>query len=813
MPTFGYTAPATAGPAFGSIPTGGAGGKPFPPMPPPTPAPAAPAPIAPPTPAPQVTNPESFKQLLLAAHPNDVANDGRRYADIPAEELVQKAVANHPNDVTKDGRKYSDFLPPPTPPPLPGNPLTETHFADMVPHTNSSDVNLLNPISVAGHAIGNIPHEVAQGLENIGNIPAAIYSTLKDKNVQQHPLAAVQGAADPFVGIAKQGVSALGAVGNTVLGGVQAGIKGLTGHDLGDTAASQAYRNKLELIGKPVEGFTKGLIDNPLATIGATSKGISPKGDSITTLARPVIDTTKTLAKQAVAPIAEPIANTLRTSAEESVQKALGATTNKNKAIAANLAPQILARPFSETSAFSRTGLEAKAAEGKAIVGEGYNQMGPLKGSTPTQPIVDALEKEKAQFMAGGKVVDEAGYKQVESIQKLITDYGDTIDNQTLREVRHIFDKQVERSKGGFALPPDEGTALDVKRSASNVFRKTLGNENPDFAALNKQYTFWSNLEKVIGDTNKRTAPQTGFGKDLATLAGAASGHGVVNIALKAVTFRWLSSAMKSTGWRLTSARIKNSIADSLSNGDFKGTQKILKDSKFVPPMLRLPAPPEPPIITPPPPDTSGIIQSSKIGPQPQFNPRLALPAGKPGVIGGPTRIAGPAFTQEAGVPRNQSLVPKSELNARIPSTSNNPINKANNIPQTLPQSGILDKAKNTLNTIKKEGNKGFVKIPGMRKFPEPPVIAKKLEPVDANKVQQYLNTKATGIDTYVSPDQSAGMDSVLEKLGLQKGEKSFFSNEKEKISYLQSVVDHFNDKENKGSVVVDKANLPKPKK
>jgi hypothetical protein len=95
-----------------------------------------------------------------------------------------------------------------------------------------------------------------------------------------------------------------------------------------------------------------------------------------------------------------------------------------------------------------------------------------------------------------------------------------------------------------------------------------------------------------------------------------------------------------------------------------------------------------------------------------------------------------------------------------------------------------------------------------MKKFPEPASIAKKVVPVDANKIQQYLNIKEKGTNTYVDPKVAMELDGVLEKLGLQKGLKSFFSNEKEKISYLQSVVDQFNDLENKGSIITGKSSV-----
>lgn len=59
---------------------------------------------------PQGVTPEAFKQLLVTAHPNDVAKDGRKYADIPAYEITKMVVDAHPNDVTKAGIPYKDYL-------------------------------------------------------------------------------------------------------------------------------------------------------------------------------------------------------------------------------------------------------------------------------------------------------------------------------------------------------------------------------------------------------------------------------------------------------------------------------------------------------------------------------------------------------------------------------------------------------------------------------------------------------------------------------------------------------------------------------
>ena len=45
----------------------------------------------------------------MGKYPNGIASDGRKYADIPANELARMIVDKFPEGVTSDGRKYSDF--------------------------------------------------------------------------------------------------------------------------------------------------------------------------------------------------------------------------------------------------------------------------------------------------------------------------------------------------------------------------------------------------------------------------------------------------------------------------------------------------------------------------------------------------------------------------------------------------------------------------------------------------------------------------------------------------------------------------------
>lgn len=122
--------------AFGSLPPVGTASKPF------TPMPAAPQPVAPsPAAAPQQTNPDAFKALIVAKYPDGVASDGTKYADMSAQDLTQKIVSKFPDGVTNDGRKYSDFMPP-------------------QPTTGSAGQPLL-PNSTLGSNLARIPSDVS----------------------------------------------------------------------------------------------------------------------------------------------------------------------------------------------------------------------------------------------------------------------------------------------------------------------------------------------------------------------------------------------------------------------------------------------------------------------------------------------------------------------------------------------------------------------------------------------------------------------------------------------------------------------------
>lgn len=151
-------------------------------------------------------------------------------------------------------------------------PASLTPIADMVPRSQ------YNPeytgVGNIAKAVGNIPSEVARGVETIVRTPIEAYKTVTDPSVQQNKLGAVKDFYKSEYDLAvKPLVGALGTVGNTFLGGLQKLIKNATGYDMGDEKAKEALDNIEPNLYDTTQTIQQMLVDNPLAT-AATAKGM-----------------------------------------------------------------------------------------------------------------------------------------------------------------------------------------------------------------------------------------------------------------------------------------------------------------------------------------------------------------------------------------------------------------------------------------------------------------------------------------------------------------------------------------------------------
>ena len=175
--------------------------------------------------------------------------------------------------------------------------------------------------------------------------------------------------------------------------------------------------------------------------------------------------------------------------------------------------------------------------------------------------------------------MDQAHYTALDNIQKDLMDVagsqpGDpnpTVSVESARSARQILDKAIGRVSKTFGMTGQESAQVAAQKSAANAIRSQLAEDYPDIGKLNKEFSFWSNVQQVVGDTVKRTKAQSSLAGELATdtgaIIGSNEGGGLGNVVGNAFLLKYLHSAVTSTGWRTISAVAKDRLADLLTTG------------------------------------------------------------------------------------------------------------------------------------------------------------------------------------------------------------------------------------------------------
>ncbi|MEW6126724.1 MAG: hypothetical protein AB1757_06775 [Acidobacteriota bacterium] len=295
--------------------------------------------------------------------------------------------------------------------------------------------------------------------------------------------------------------------------------------------------------------------------------------------------------------LSKPAASGLRTSAEKSYSKGIGATTKENKMLSDKVVPELIDR---KVTGLTRNTLYNKAQRNVEKAGEaleeGYAKL-PKNAQTTWTPVFNSIRQAKEELIVNDVVMDVGRYRALQGLEKDLFDIVGgsakeareaVVSVETARKVRQILDRSISQKSKIFGLTGKETDRLAVQKLAANSIRQQLAEDFPDIAKLNKEFTFWSNVRQVVGDTIQRTKSQNPISDQLAIEGGAIAG-GVIkgtvgNVIVGAATLKFLKQAVQSTGWRTTSAIIKTSLANSLAKGDFKKAnillQKIIESSR-----------------------------------------------------------------------------------------------------------------------------------------------------------------------------------------------------------------------------------------
>jgi hypothetical protein len=290
------------------------------------------------------------------------------------------------------------------------------------------------------------------------------------------------------------------------------------------------------------------------------------------------------------------LADFARESGSQQMQRVLGPTTKENKAIAAKVAPEMAERGV---MAVTRKGLEAKASAKMDEVGQqidDFYQSQPAGTSIPTQPILDHFEQGKQAFMgSNGEVFDQGAIDRIDALKQVVQQFGPDVPVDDIVKLRRLWDGQVAQAKGFYGKTLAEGSAIEAKRAAAGAIREELAKQYPDLDKINKEYSFWANVQKVVGETNVRKASQAPpLGETVLAAGAMAKGGPSWGLAMAA-----LRRAMTSTAWGTFSASTKFKIADLLADGNVTGAAKLVPPSGppgpgGLPPTI-LNAPPTPP--------------------------------------------------------------------------------------------------------------------------------------------------------------------------------------------------------------------------
>jgi hypothetical protein len=283
---------------------------------------------------------------------------------------------------------------------------------------------------------------------------------------------------------------------------------------------------------------------------------------------------------RAVAGLRGSAADALRASAETGVVKALGATKERFKALSEKLAPEMLKRGIRG----SRESLAAQAAEQLSTSGQAIDDALQQYGArqAPIQSVVSALERSKAAFQgtnaAGQTVIFEPrAIHQINGLQKVLTDLGPDVRVDQLVAVRRTWDKVVadaggfsHRAPGAVGQPLKDISEAAIKRDATTAIRELLNREVPELTALNREFSFWKNLDDVVSQTLKRTQPQgpslTGTARDVGgqVMGSAMSGGNLGAAVALGKVAKMAGSVFTSPRWRLASAHAKDALADAI---------------------------------------------------------------------------------------------------------------------------------------------------------------------------------------------------------------------------------------------------------
>lgn len=286
-------------------------------------------------------------------------------------------------------------------------------------------------------------------------------------------------------------------------------------------------------------------------------------------------------------------ANWLRESAEKEYARVLNATKQGNKWISQNVAvPELIDRGV---RAFTTKGLLGRATDTANAMGKAIDDAWaalPPGTSTELAPIVAGMRKSATDALTvplpGGGVQPVTKYaanalRQIDSLEQILKNVSviDPVTKQAvvpaekLRALRQAWDKIAADAGVYQGVNLADAASGEIHAMGATAIREKLAQDFPDIAELNKEFKFWKDVKKVVGDTMLRREGQApSLSKQIAGLGGAVGGAamgGVHGAMLGQKGMATLQGLMQSAAWRTTSAVLKDRLAKQIMSNNQQG--------------------------------------------------------------------------------------------------------------------------------------------------------------------------------------------------------------------------------------------------
>lgn len=272
--------------------------------------------------------------------------------------------------------------------------------------------------------------------------------------------------------------SGLNTIGNTSLGAIQAGVKGLTGQDIGNKETKNALNNASKNIEDTTAGIAKFGIEQPTTAALALQQGYSslkksptnPNPDLIHEVGGGVIDKAKEISQ----PILEKIktsANNLANSLEQEsmrltpIQKAK-LNTRLNEVSQFNIDNGIKGSPQTRLAKINDVVDKYDSTLDNYLKTEVPNNV------VDTQVLTDRLNNLKIKYSASDMADLEGAAKQIDSAINRLGSYGDSVPTARLNNLKSSYYDQAYGNQIGSGLTDE--VQGDIARVLKDAIEENL---------------------------------------------------------------------------------------------------------------------------------------------------------------------------------------------------------------------------------------------------------------------------------------------------------------------------------------------------